>query len=74
MRPVDFQRESAKMVLRELLASETLYQRDQIALTIALAALESPTAREIDAFVDERKLDQHSVECTIKHFLGRVKP
>ena len=74
MRPVNFQRESAKMVLRELLASETLCQRDQIALTVALAILEPPTAREIDSFVDERELDQYSVEQTIKHFLGPVKP
>lgn len=74
MRPVDYQRDTAKMILRELLASETLHQRDQSALTVALAALEPPTAREIDAFVDEHKLDQHSVERVIKHFLGQVKP
>ena len=74
MRPVDFQRESAKIVLRELVASETLYQRDQIALIVALSVLDPPTAREIDAFVDEHKLDQYSVERTIKAFLGAAKP
>jgi hypothetical protein len=74
VRPVDYQRDTAKMILRELVASEALYQRDQLALIAALAALDPPTAREIDAFVDEHKLDQHSVERTVKHFLGAAKP
>ena len=73
MMPVDYQRETAKMILRELLESKTLYKRDQIALGVVLTVLEPPTAREIDTFVDGNKLDQYSAERTIKHFLGVAK-